>query len=131
MSSLPVKISLHDDTRRFSLAEPVKYARLEELTRQLFRLGNEAAISIRYADDEGELISLSSDEELQEAFAVSQSLAQKVLKLVVAVAGGGAGGGSGAPSLSRASCAKPRARGRAPSRSRGSSMKRAQRERGV
>lgn len=111
LNNLSVKINFGDDMRRFALKEPVSFARLEELTRQLYCFDAARALTIRYADDEGELISVSSDAELEEAFAVSRALASKALKLTVSlVGGGGSNDGSAAaaaqlvsPSLSRAS----------------------------
>jgi hypothetical protein len=58
---------------------------LESLVRELFRLNG--PVSIKYQDDEQELISISSTIELEEAFAVSKGLAQTVLKLHVFATG--------------------------------------------
>jgi hypothetical protein len=102
MASYPVKITFGTDTRRFSLKEPVTFARLDQLTRQLLLLSGDANVTVRYIDDEGEYVSISSDEELVEAFLVAKAMPTKVLKLAV-LADGFQGARSVAPSASRAS----------------------------
>lgn len=68
------------DCRRVNL-EPCTYSRLCDFVRDLFQVHN---FNVKYEDDEGERISLSSDGELTEAFEVSRGL-NVMLKLHVMV----------------------------------------------
>jgi len=77
------KIQFNNDTRRVNL-EPCSFDRLDTVIREMF-LFQGRTFSIKYQDDEGELISVSSDGELDEAFAVSKALNQGVLKLHVSL----------------------------------------------
>lgn len=78
-----VKVSLNDDTRRFSVVDDgAKYAQLCNNVRQVYGLPAGAALLFKYKDEEGDAISLSSDAELAEAFRVAGDAA---LRLAVSV----------------------------------------------
>lgn len=67
-----VKVSLGDDTRRFSVADDAtKYAQLCMNVRQVYALAANTTLLFKYSDEEGDLISVSSDAELNEAFRVA------------------------------------------------------------
>jgi len=89
------KIVFADDTRRVTI-EPCSYVRLQSIIHEVFFLPG--PFVVKYCDDEGEFISVSSDQELDEAFSVSKSLNQGILKLHVSLPGAIA---SIAPALSR------------------------------
>jgi len=80
-----IKIALQDDLRRSELSEKT-YARLVELILSAYQLPAEAAsqIIVRYIDDENELVHMSSDYELEEAFALAESQ-DKILKVFVSL----------------------------------------------
>eukprot|EP00455_Lapot_gusevi_P055940 TRINITY_DN917_c0_g1_i13.p1 TRINITY_DN917_c0_g1~~TRINITY_DN917_c0_g1_i13.p1 ORF type:complete len:495 (-),score=197.23 TRINITY_DN917_c0_g1_i13:88-1572(-) len=82
MSAIAIKSNFNNDVRRFTLKpENQNFAVLCSTLRSLYPLGD--SVSIKYEDDEGEFISISSDAELEEAFAVARDLNLKVLKVSV------------------------------------------------
>lgn len=72
---MPVlKLALGDDTRRVAIAEIPSFEQLVQTARDLFRgsaplADGAASLLFRYTDDEGDLVTVSSSDELREAFA--------------------------------------------------------------
>lgn len=79
-SVLRLKIVLEKETRRLAISPPVTFEKLQVVVKG-FKL--EKDFPIRYEDDEGELVTLASDEDLAEAVYVMQEANQKFLKLYV------------------------------------------------
>jgi len=60
------KVGLKDEIRRFS-AEATNFYALETRIRLVFNLSNGSPLSVKYTDEDGDLITVSSDAELAEA----------------------------------------------------------------
>ena len=74
-----IKCQLDDDLRRFSLAPTCTY---EDLCKQLTSLYHiDESFLLKYSDDEGDLISVTTTEELVEAFRLSKDLRPPILRL--------------------------------------------------
>lgn len=71
MSQLSIKASHNSTVRRFSLPIPTSFASFQSHLASLFSLTS--PFSIFYIDDEHDLVSLSSEAELSELFAVASS----------------------------------------------------------
>jgi hypothetical protein len=77
---LVVKIKYGEDTRRITIDYTPRFVDLSKMLRQLFgSIGS--TFVIKYLDDEGDLVSLSSDLELKEALSVSTKQTTQVLRL--------------------------------------------------
>jgi len=79
-SGLRLKVILEKETRRLAIAAPVTFEKLKEVV-QGFQVNGDS--TIRYEDDEGELVTLASDSDLAEAVFVMQESNQKVLKVYI------------------------------------------------
>eukprot|EP00455_Lapot_gusevi_P028760 TRINITY_DN307_c0_g1_i2.p1 TRINITY_DN307_c0_g1~~TRINITY_DN307_c0_g1_i2.p1 ORF type:complete len:225 (+),score=39.42 TRINITY_DN307_c0_g1_i2:48-677(+) len=66
--SVSIKCNLNGEVRRFTLKES-RYEVLKEMVQNIFRLPADSFV-LKYKDDEGELVSLGSDAELEEAIAL-------------------------------------------------------------
>jgi len=67
MSSYSIKLFYGDNIRRFSLTSG-KFSELVNLTRQILGLDAEENIEFKYTDNEGDVITVTTDFELAEAF---------------------------------------------------------------
>jgi hypothetical protein len=72
-SVLHIKSKLGDDIRRFRLDVP-DFDRLESTIRMLYHLSESTQIVLKYRDDEEELVTFSSNPELEIAVSLSQHL---------------------------------------------------------
>jgi len=81
MATTTIKLSLGNDVRRIGLSE-LTFAQLGELIKSLFGQTLSGPFSIKYLDDEKELISLSSELELQEAFRQAHNT-NSILKITI------------------------------------------------
>jgi len=79
---LTVKSRFGDDLRRFSLHITATYEQLEAQLRKSYHLG-QVALLIKYADDEGDQISITSTEELSEAFRLMKDVKPPILHINV------------------------------------------------
>jgi len=79
--AIVLKITLGDDTRRISLDRAPSYDELTQLIRQLF--GMSAAFVLKYQDEDKDLITVTSQAELSEAFNIASTHFSNVLRLVV------------------------------------------------
>jgi len=76
-----IKCQLDDDLRRFSLSPTCTF---EDLCKQLTSLYHiDESFLLKYSDDEGDLISVTTTEELIEAFRLSKDLRPPILRLHV------------------------------------------------
>jgi hypothetical protein len=74
------------DVRRILLQQEEKsYGELTEFISKIYTVPVEGII-LRYEDDEGDLISISSQRELQEAFRLCDKLKRPLLKVAIALA---------------------------------------------
>jgi len=89
MASITVKITLGDEMRRFSVkVEDLTYGALDQRVRELFRLsGPTGSTKFLYTDEEGDIITMSSEEEMQEALALALSCTPAILRLKITQAG--------------------------------------------
>jgi len=78
--SLVLKIKFGDDTRRISLDRAPSFEELVNITKQLFGLSEEPVV--KYEDDEKDLVTIASEIELKEAFAVALK-SSNVLRLFI------------------------------------------------
>lgn len=78
-----IKLQLNNDIRRVNVPGPLSFKDLHELAKTLFENTLPQSFQFKYKDDEGDLITVSSDRELEEAFRLYK--AQDILRLTVAV----------------------------------------------
>jgi len=79
---ITVKLSYNDDLRRLSVdSATFKFAQLKETIKRLFSSLDTERLVIKYEDDEQDLVTISSDEELTEAFNVSHRKQPPFLRL--------------------------------------------------
>jgi len=80
-----LKISLNDDLRRLSVTDITTYSLnvLHETLRKLFALNEQqfARFSLKYVDDEGDLVTITSSEELAEALEMARRAQPAILRL--------------------------------------------------
>lgn len=82
--SFVIKIRFNDDTRRIALEKAPAYQELVALTTQLFEI---VPACFKYLDDEQDVITVTNDQELQEAVSVSAKLKSILRVFVVEVKG--------------------------------------------
>lgn len=70
-ASIHCKVFCADQIRRLPLAAPFTYVNLQTSLRQLFPTFGPDQINIKYKDDEGDLVTISSDPELESAISIS------------------------------------------------------------
>jgi len=69
MATKIIKTQFNQDVRRFSVSETTTFEQLFVQITDIYKLdGNHSSLSLKYTDDEGDLISVSSERELEEAF---------------------------------------------------------------
>jgi len=79
---ITVKLSYNDDLRRLSVdSASFTFAQLKETIKRLFSSLDTEKIVVKYEDDEQDLVTISSDEELNEAFNVSHRKQPPFLRL--------------------------------------------------
>jgi len=82
-TKITFKVSFEKDIRRFSICEP-SYALLQKTLSKLFRIEEEKfvdTLQLKYKDDENDLITISTDDELQEAISLTCNTQQPILHL--------------------------------------------------
>src|SRR2546423_11177485 len=67
-----IKVGYRGTLRRFTVSTNIRWAELEAKLRTLFSIPSSIPISLSYTDEEGDLITLSTDLELQETFGSQQ-----------------------------------------------------------
>jgi hypothetical protein len=80
MSNLTVKVVYNDDIRRFCLPTTISFSEFITNIGKLFKADE---ITVKYVDDEGDAIVVTSDEELQEAFRLAKELTPPILRVTV------------------------------------------------
>jgi len=78
---LVIKLQHAEDIRRVTIDKPVSFAELVELAKSLFRDALPNPFILKYKDDEGDFITVTSDRELGEAFRLSQE--QAILRITI------------------------------------------------
>lgn len=78
--SITLKIKFNEDVRRITLDKPTKFAELRTVLSGLFRSLPENYV-LKYVDEEEDLITISSDMELEEAFELAKKSPIKILRL--------------------------------------------------
>lgn len=73
-NSCQVKASFNDDLRRFSVLRDAPFSHLLGTVVRTFELAPNAPVVIKYTDNEGEQITMSSDAELREAMQISSGI---------------------------------------------------------
>jgi len=68
-----LKVTYGNDIRRISLTD-VSFQTLEQTLYKLFQIPQNQQIDVQYKDDEGDLVTISSDTELEEAFSVVRTM---------------------------------------------------------
>lgn len=77
-SNVTVKSVFADDIRRFGVSREITFEDFAKLIRQMY--GLEGPMTIRYLDDENEMITVTTDVGLREAFSLVVAGAVKILK---------------------------------------------------
>jgi len=72
-STITIKASLNNELRRFRLARDANFNMLYEELLKAFGVPSHDNLNIKYKDEEEDLITMSSDNELQEAIQISSS----------------------------------------------------------
>ena len=83
MSTYPVKVVFQGEVRRLVLND-MSFTLLSSLIKTVFDI--KVPFVVKYEDEDGDHISISSNSELEEAFSVASELSIKVLKLNVSIA---------------------------------------------
>ncbi|CAG8451340.1 7687_t:CDS:1 [Acaulospora colombiana] len=76
-----VKAMYESAIRRFTISSDITWSNLVSQLRDLFQIPNTALINVSYTDEEGDVISVSSDLELQEILSLHS--AGKIVRLVI------------------------------------------------
>lgn len=80
--SLVVKFKFEEETRRITTTEAPTFAYLGEVLSQLFP-GYSSGFTLKYLDDDEDMVTISSDLELKEAINMPSTQSTKVLRLFV------------------------------------------------
>jgi hypothetical protein len=81
--SFPIKIAFNGELRRFLSTSAPSYVDVVAAVQQMFPRLGASGFSLKYEDEENELITVASELELAEAVAVCKHLDRKTLKLIV------------------------------------------------
>jgi len=81
MSQLVLKTEFNGDVRRITIAANISFNEISMKVCKLY--GFAACVILKYLDDENDLITIGSDEELEEAYRIG--IARKILRLFVSV----------------------------------------------
>jgi len=76
-----IKLQLQDDIRRVTVENPVSLQELQKLAQSLFADTLPEQFSIKYKDDEGDVITVTNDRELDEAFRIFKE--QRILRFIL------------------------------------------------
>jgi len=76
-----IKLQLGNDIRRVNVTGPLSFKDLNDLAKTLFEANLPQSFQFKYKDDEGDLITVSSDRELEEAFRLYKD--QDILRLTL------------------------------------------------
>ena len=77
------KLSYGDEMRRFTVkSDEISYSSISRRANEILSLGP-APYKLQYKDDEGDVITMSTDEEMTEAVALALSLTPPILRLTV------------------------------------------------
>ena len=97
-TTILLKIDYEGALRRVSVDKAISHAELcATITSMFFRNGGGSAFTFTYEDDEGDTITISSDAELAEAFAIFESEGRKSLRLTIVPVATGDGASGAAP----------------------------------
>eukprot|EP01090_Pellita_catalonica_P003541 TRINITY_DN13209_c0_g1_i1.p1 TRINITY_DN13209_c0_g1~~TRINITY_DN13209_c0_g1_i1.p1 ORF type:complete len:371 (+),score=73.72 TRINITY_DN13209_c0_g1_i1:58-1113(+) len=81
MARVTIKTKFEDDLRRFSVQDDVSFAQFSDEIKAHY--GVEGAVLIKYFDDEGDLITITNDLELQAAFSFIKTQVPPILRVSV------------------------------------------------
>jgi len=82
-SSIICKLSFGDETRRFTVkSDEISYRSISRRANEILFLGD-AKYKLQYKDDEGDTITMSTDEEMAEAVALALSVTPPILRLTI------------------------------------------------
>jgi len=90
MTSATLKITLQEDLRRISVPTSISFEVLTAQILKLYGLPSTNELLIKYIDDEGDQVSITSAEELQEAFRICNTFRPPILRIVAKVLGNNA-----------------------------------------
>lgn len=80
-----VKVTIGTDTRRFSIDRSRPLSELVALIQSTFTVESGSKLALSFVDDENDECTLSTDDELREAFRVADTMKGNILRLHVAV----------------------------------------------
>jgi len=83
MSNLVVKIKFGEDNRRVTVGANLTFSQLVELLGQLFPSSPSGSLTIKYLDDDEDMVTISSDLELKEAVGMPSTQSAQVLRLII------------------------------------------------
>jgi len=81
--TLIVKIKYQEDTRRLTLTSSPSFRDVVGIVRKLFHFEEQKSFVLKYVDDDNDLVTISSDMELQEAILVASKANPPVLRLLI------------------------------------------------
>lgn len=102
-----VKSVFEEDIRRFSLELTTDFSKLEQLIRQIYEIKDGAVMTLKYKDDEDELVTVTSNRGLQEAFSLAKEGGVKILKFAVTICTAGSAVKTQAPQPSAQPSVQP------------------------
>jgi hypothetical protein len=79
--ALAVKIILDDDVRRFTVPPRTSFAELQQQIISRFELAER--VRLRYKDDESEMCTIASDDELREAMRLAALATPPILRILI------------------------------------------------
>ena len=82
MATIIVKITDGKDIRRFTASTDISYDKIHKHAADGFNLGSKS-FKLKYKDDEGDQITMSTDSEIQEAVSLTLKLEPPVLRLTL------------------------------------------------
>lgn len=88
-SNVQVKVKFGEEVRRFTISpETTNFAFVREKLRDLFYNGDDSArFYVRYEDDDGDMVTMASDEELEEAIRqvfTKSNISEQILRITTA-----------------------------------------------
>src|ERR1044072_7888258 len=73
-----IKVTYGQTSRKFTIASNTTWKEFESQLHNIFNIPNETAISISYIDEDGDIITLSTDSELQQILSDQESFGANV-----------------------------------------------------